>query len=658
MGFFPTFRSMTSNLKNPEKWLSDFLGGGSVSESGVKVSPDTMMSESAVWCAVNFLCSNIASLPCAVLKVTGREKTKARTHNLYKRLNSKANDEMISMVYRETILYHLLFWGVHYSIIVRDGLHRITQLWPVHPDNVIIGRNAKHELVYYINIDGKGVEYSRDKILHIPSLGLNGLFGNATIDYAKDSIGLMIAMRSYANQFFANGAHMGVIFEHPRRLGEQAHKNFTESLATAYSGLGKSHKAFVAEEGMKVVSAGTAPEKSQLIEGRQFSISDVARWFNLPPHVLKDLSKATFSNIEQQSLELVKFSIRVHLVRLEQSFEAWLLSDFEKEHYKVRHNVEGLLRGDSAARAEFYTKLFSVGAITPNEIREHEDMNPLKAKYADQSFTMLNMTPIIDFESQGLSQESETKSIAYRESRGLERRSVKQIARARNRIKLRFQPLIRKVVQKIVDHETDSIKTAIAESAGSRSADTYIETWLKDFYRDFPGYITKKLTPILRTFAESMQEVVSGEIDGDIGMNAELETQLRNYIDGFSGQYVDRSTAQMLQQLEIGIEALEKRAEEWTEKRADKVSMNEVRGVASMVARVTILSAGYRLMWATNGKSCPFCNSLDGKTVSRMDEPFLKSGTEIDGGDSGKMTVSQTLYAPIHAGCDCNVVAG
>jgi HK97 family phage portal protein len=657
MGLFPTFRSMTSNLTSPEKWLSDFFGGGSVSESGVKVSPDTMMSESAVWCAVNFLCSNIASLPCSIFKLDGRNKNKDRKHNLHKRLNNKANDEMISMVYRETMLYHLLFWGIHYSVIVRDGMNRITQLWPVHPDNVRLGRNAKKELVYFVMSDGNEIEYTRDKILHIPALGLNGLFGNATIDYAKDSIGLMIAMRSYANQFFANGAHMGVIFEHPRRLGEVAHKNLTNSLATAYSGLGKSHKAFVAEEGMKVVSAGTAPEKSQLIEGRQFAISDVARWFNLPPHVLKDLSKATFSNIEQQSLELVKFSIRVHLVRLEQSFEAWLLSDSEKETYKIRHNVEGLLRGDSAARAEFYTKLFSVGAITPNEIRGLEDLNPLPEKYADKSFTMLNMTPISDFETGSVEAETELKSNTYRESRGLERRGVKQIARARNRIKLRFQPLIREAVQKVVDHETESIQKEIAKQGGERSADD-METWLKSFYRDFPGFITKQLTPILRTFAESMQEVVSGEIDGDIGMNAELETQLRNYIDGFSGQYVDRSTGQMLQQLEIGIEAVEQRANEWQEKRANKVSMNETRGVASMVARVTILGAGYRLMWATNGKSCPFCNSLNGLTVSRMDEPFLKSGTEIDGGDSGKMTVSQTLYAPIHAGCDCNVIAG
>jgi len=511
-------------------------------------------------------------------------------------------------------------------------------------------------LKYFITMPG-GQEkpYSRNQILHIPALGLNGLFGNALIDYSKDSLGLMLAMRTYANLFFSNGSNMGVIFEHPGALGEVAHKNLTASLSSAMSGLGKSHKAFVAEEGMKVQKVGTEPDKSQLVEGRQFSISDVARWFNLPPHVLKDLSRSTYSNIEQQSLELVKYSIRVWLVRLEQSFEAWLLTPKEQVEYIIRHNVEGLLRGDSAARTEYYKGQFNCGAMSPNEIRELEERNPIEKEWADQTYIQLNMTSLENLNQ--IENEPEPEPVNQNNNRSIEHRDVNTTIAARKRIQKRFSPLIRSAAQKLVSLETLKIKRESKKQSGERSASD-MGKWLDNFYsEDFGKYIDRDLAPLLRTYAELIQEAVAGEVGADIGVTDELRTEIDNYIEGFKGQYISSSRGQMFKELEKGIDAIDTRADEWHEKRADKVEASESNGVSNMVASFVIAGVGLSPTWRTLGKSCVFCNQMNGKTVKRYGSPFLPSGTTIDGGEVGNMTVRATKYPPLHGGCDCVIAA-
>lgn len=391
MGFFSNAISRSS-LKNPSRWLIDFFSGGGVSESGVNVNENSMMSESAVWCAINFLASNIASLPCPVLKNDGRKREKQPVFYLHQRLNSMANPEMISMIYRETCLYHLFLWGNSVSIIERNQLGQVVALWPVHPDRWEIERKGKR-LIYHITLENGTIKpFPRRKILHIPGLG-NGLMGMSVMEKSTDSVGLIIAMRSFANLFFKNGSNMGVVFEHPKRLGTEAHKSLTWSLKQAYSGLGKSHRAMVAEEGMKVNKIGVEPEKSQLVESRQFAITDVARWFNLPPHILKDLSRATFSNIQEQSLELVIYTLRPWFVRLEQSYESYLLREGDKGIFTVRHNANALMRGNEKSRSEYYKMRFSTGSITPNEIRGLEDENPIEEKWADKAYLQLNISP-------------------------------------------------------------------------------------------------------------------------------------------------------------------------------------------------------------------------------------------------------------------------
>jgi hypothetical protein len=231
------------------------------------------------------------------------------------------------------------------------------------------------------------------------------------------------------------------------------------------------------------------------------------------------------------------------------------------------------------------------------------------------------------------------------------------VVRGRERIKKRFYPLFVDAAQKVVNRETLSIEKELKKQLGER-AKSPIAEWVADFYKSFPIYIQKQLAPVFRTYAESIQESVALEIGIEPGVSDELDEEIRKYTDGFIAEYVASSQGQLIQQSEEGYEAVQVRADEWVEKRADKVALNETGGLASMVASFTILGAGYKLVWRTRGKSCPFCNQMDGKTVSRVGEPFLASGTELEDSEQGIMKVRQTLYPPLHRGCDCAVIAG
>jgi HK97 family phage portal protein len=252
-------------------------------------------------------------------------------------------------------------------------------------------------LIYWIRVNNQEIPLSRDRILHIPGLGFDGFQGYSVIAMARKSIGLGMALETFGALYFGQGTHPGVIVSHPGKLSPQGSSNLNASLATEYGGLGKSHKLMLLEEGMKLEKIGIPPDDSQFLESRQFQIPEVARWFNLPPHKLKDLTKSSFSNIESEQISFVTDSILPWLVRLEQNYNMQLLSDSDKElsgrgRLYFKHIVEGLLRADAVARGTYYREMFNVGAMSVNEIREKEDMDPIDG--GDIHLVPLNMTSL------------------------------------------------------------------------------------------------------------------------------------------------------------------------------------------------------------------------------------------------------------------------
>ena len=366
---------------------------GSQSISGEQVDEYTALNYSAVYNAVSLSSGTVATLPLRLNRKEGTKTLIAEDKTLHRVLHDQANQFMTATQLRETMMAHVLLWGNGFAEIVRNAYGDVVALWPITPDRVTIGMENS-ELVYEIRVNSEKIKLKRDKVLHIAGLGFDGIQGYSVISMARKSIGLGMAMETFGSMYFGNGTHPGMIVEHPGQLSPAAHTNLKNSLTDAYSGLGNAHRLLLLEEGMKAQKISIPPNDSQFLESRQFQIPEIARWFNLPPHKLKDLTKSSFSNIESEQISFVTDSILPWLVRLEQTYNMQLLSEKEKIREKLyfKHVVEGLLRGDSASRAQFYAALFNIGVLSVNEIREREDFDPIEN--GDKHFVQLNMTTL------------------------------------------------------------------------------------------------------------------------------------------------------------------------------------------------------------------------------------------------------------------------
>lgn len=370
-----------------------YMPRGAPTHSGASVDGDTILTLSAVWNAVWIIAGTIGSLPLHLYKSMERGKKKMLNNQLYNLMHTSPNPEMTSMAYRECCAAHALVYGNSYSEKVSDAAGRVYELWPIPSYRVCPERDVKKRLVYKVNLpNGETRTFSRDKILHVPGLSFNAIVGKSVVTVARESIGLGMAQEEFASRYFGSGTHPGVVVSHPGKLGPEAHQNLKTSLTDAYSGLGNAHRLLLLEEAMKIEKVGFAPDESQFLESRKHSVEDVARWFNIPLHKLKNLDRATHSNIEAQNIEFIQDTIQPWLVRFEQNYGLQLLNINEQKKLFFKHSIEGYLRGDTASRAKFYKEMFSVAAFSPNKILEFEDMDPVEG--GDQRFVQLGYAPL------------------------------------------------------------------------------------------------------------------------------------------------------------------------------------------------------------------------------------------------------------------------
>lgn len=364
--------------------------------SGKSVNERTAMQTTAVYACVRILAEAIAGLPLQVfLYKPDGGKEKALKHPLYYLLHTEPNPEMTSFVFRETLMGHLLLWGNAYAQIIRDGAGRVLALYPLLPGKMTVDRTANGQLFYEYRTDTCSVILRPEDVLHIPGLGFDGLIGYSPIAMAKNAIGMAIACEEYGASFFANGANPGGVLEHPGVVKDP--KRVRESWNTVYQGSANAHRIAVLEEGMKFQAIGIPPEQAQFLETRKFQINEIARIFRVPPHMVGDLEKSSFSNIEQQSLEFVKYTLDPWVVRWEQAIQKALLLPSEKLVYFARFNVDGLLRGDYASRMTGYATGRQNGWLSANDIRELEDMNRIPEQEGGDLYLINgNMTKLRD----------------------------------------------------------------------------------------------------------------------------------------------------------------------------------------------------------------------------------------------------------------------
>ena len=391
----------------PGSTYSFFFGG---TTSGKTVNERTAMQTTAVYACVRILAETIASLPLHTYRYTINGKEKATDHQIYHLLADEPNPEMTSFVFRETLMGHLLLWGNAYAQIIRDGRGRVLALYPLLPNKMTVDRTEKGELYYIYNKEGQSYPLRSDEVLHIPGLGFDGLIGYSPIAMAKNAIGMAIATEEYGAKFFANGANPGGVLEHPGVVKDPA--RVRESWNSVYQGSSNAHRVAVLEEGMKFQSIGIPPEQAQFLETRKFQINEIARIFRIPPHMIGDLEKSSFSNIEQQSLEFVMYTLDPWVVRWEQSIKRVLFSDVEKKEYFVKFNVDGLLRGDYQSRMNGYAVGRQNGWLSANDIRELENMNRISEELGGDLYLINgNMTKLADAGAFANKNKNETEGV-------------------------------------------------------------------------------------------------------------------------------------------------------------------------------------------------------------------------------------------------------
>jgi len=378
-----------------------YMGG---STSGKSVTERSAMQMTAVYSCVRILAEAVAGLPLHLYKYTdGGGKEKAIDHPLYRLLHDEPNPEMSSFVFRETLMTHLLLWGNAYAQIIRNGKNEVIALYPLMPNKMSVDRDENGRLyyTYYRGPDEAiknkdfAVTLQPSDVLHIPGLGFDGLVGYSPIAMAKNAIGMAIACEEYGAKFFANGATPGGVLEHPSTIKDP--QRVRDSWQAAFGGSSNSNKVAVLEEGMKYTPISISPEQAQFLETRKFQINEIARIFRVPPHMVGDLEKSSFSNIEQQSLEFVKYTLDPWVIRWEQSLMRALLSLDEKNKYFVKFNLEGLLRGDYQSRMNGYAIGRQNGWMSANDIRELENLDRIPAEEGGDLYLINgNMLPMKD----------------------------------------------------------------------------------------------------------------------------------------------------------------------------------------------------------------------------------------------------------------------
>jgi HK97 family phage portal protein len=368
--------------------LAEVMGASYETTTGVSISPGNALQLTSVYQCIRILAESVGMLPLSMMVENGDKKEKAKTHNLHKLFTLAPNDYMTSQEWKELVIAHLCLRGNHYSYInrTRSG---VSELLPLAPDSVTPTLSNDYLLEYDVTFkNGEFRTLQQSDIFHVRLFSVDGVQGLSPISQARHSLGLAKAAETHGASVFKNGAKPSGGFKTPNNLTKEQFDRL-KSRFDEHQGSGNEFKPFILEGGLDWVQVSITPEDAQLLDTRKFQRSEIAGLFRVPPHMIGDLDKATFSNIEQQGLEFVTNSLMPYLTRIENRICVSLLQGDEQLTHFAKFNVNALLRGDMKSRAEFYTKLLNAGSLSPNEIRAKEDMNPREG--GDVYLTPLNM---------------------------------------------------------------------------------------------------------------------------------------------------------------------------------------------------------------------------------------------------------------------------
>lgn len=667
-----------SGIATPEKWVEEWITGGIFNSAGVRVDQETAMTYAPYFAGVRVISEDVGGLPLFMYERLQRGKARATTHPLYPLLHDAPNDMMGALSFRENLTGHCMNWGRGAAYVVthpRTGV--IEELWPLHPGRLHVrarrmGTGRFERWYQYLDdVNGIYANLAPGEVLFVPGVGDNGLGGHPIIELAANSIALGLATEHYGAKTFDNSSAPGGVLSHPEEVSDEARKRMRADWENYHRGINRAGLMAILEEGVTWTNIGLPNDANQFLETRKLQVTDMSRWLRLPPHMIGDLDRATFSNIEQQQLDYVSMALASWLTRWEQAIVTQLLLPEERATYYPEHLVDGLLRGDTTARYQAYAIGRQWGWLSANDIRDKENLNAIDG--GDAYLVPLNMVPA----SGGSS--SEPARAVVRLARMLRgRRSW----RARANIAAAWEPKIRDADQEVADLEAKKLAELVAEhlpdedgarsvfwhpadgERPTRSIASFVAALGSLYAKDGP--IAERMTGLwLPLFTEFAADVAAEAAD-EVGHEDDID--LTKWARAYVLSHVAYRLASSFGQLRNIAESSERdqvasdivaRFTKWQDERPEEVAKWEGNQLSNAAAREAWKDAGVTtLKWVTQGsKNCPYCQKLDGRTTE-IEVPFIAKGDDVQGDQDGEKLTAQrdTFHPPVHPGCNCQVV--
>lgn len=673
--------------------LFDMLGGRQ-SASGKRVNQRTARRYSAVYSAIDMISGWVGVLPLNLYQRRSdrRGKDLVRTHPGSRLSRESPNREMSAIDYKTATQGHLLTRGNKYAEIQTSG-GQLEALWPLHPDKVELVRDQQGTPFYRVRVGAEAEILDFDQVLHIRGLGLSGREGWSPIKLARESIGLGLATEEFGSRFFGNNSTPRGVLSVPDELNPEGRKKLKKGWQRAQGGLENAHRVAVLEHGIEWQQIGLSAEDSQFLETRRFQVREIARWFKIPPHKLRDMQAGEPNSLDEQNLEFLQDTLEPWLVRWEQAFTNQLLTPSERDDglfFEFDRNA--VLQADSEGRASMYQARFNTGSMTPNEIRAKENENPLP-EGGDEAYLQVNMAPLsvvrdMPPTERALYQAVENGDpdairavVEARQDEDTEDDGLVEQRQTERRLDLveSFLPVFQDSLRRMVRGEVQDIRSELSnmfstQGDGLQGFLRFLDTYYSD---DFPGLAERTSQTAFRSFAEAVVRTVAEDLDNLTGNPAIVARDLVDQPEGYWDKFVNEYAASSRRQLQASAqnaaenpeapepdEAVDQRLTEWQEgtdggrPRHERWADKETHSLHNASAKAAFAAGGIMAMrWAAVGQNCPMCNALDGTVVS-IQSSFVNGGDTVVGTDGeteitprGKIT-----HPPLHSGCDCLIL--
>lgn len=642
-------RTAFSTLADPEDWLVDIFAGGK-SASGKRINQRTALTFTAVYAAIKVISDAIAQLPLRVLSVDSEGNSSPATeHPLYNILRKRPNPECTPYEFYFSIAQDLLVNGNFFAFVERNAGARIINLWRLRPEFLSIERQGRKLIYRYTESVGPSLPFDRDEIIHLRNgVSWDGIVGLSPIDLHRNTIGLGLSAEEYAAKLYNSGAQPSGVLQTEGKLKPEEAKALLVKWNQQHGGSGNAHKVALLQNGLKFTPTSFSPHDSDFIAQRQFQIIEVARIFKVPPHMLMDLERATFSNIEEQALSFVSNTIQPWVTLIEQGLERDLLKDSEKPVMDFSFNMDALLRADSQTRFASYKTGQDIGLYSLNEIRALEGRNSLGPE-GDVRYRTVQLVPLAGDSGASPQDDPEEPEDATQTTEERAVLPAPKVTMFRHELSKAQRPVFESVAKSVLDVELSAVRSILSQASDVGAVLTKLQGMYEGNHRTF---VKDTIRGAVQEYAKEVAQAALSEIDSEAESEFNFEVFANEYSEKAAIRWCQASLRQLRNLAKDNPEdpraGIFARLENWEEQRPERFALRESVQANAAVSREVYKSLGVAaIRWHNIGE---VAQSLDQK-VSSIGGMFANKGDQF-----GSITVNTKIHHPPLAEGDESII--